>query len=83
MIYFNCLEGTQKHYAEWEQPDTEGQVLRDPVYMKHPGNSLEGLWLGLSFSDEGVGSSPGWGNKIPQAAQHGQRKKGKKEVCMQ
>ena len=55
--------------------------MHDPISMKHPGNSLQGRWLGLSgFSDEGMGSSPSWGNKIPQAAQHGQKKKGKKDV---
>ena len=40
------------------------------------GNSLVDQWLGLSaFTAEGPGSIPGWAYKIPQAAQHGQRKK--------
>ena len=29
----------------------------------------------LSSTTEGLGSIPGWGNKIPQAAQHGQKRK--------
>ena len=34
------------------------------------------------FSDEGLDSSPGWGNKIPRAAQHGQKKKVEKKKCV-
>ena len=35
-------------------------------------------WLGLhAFTAEGVGLAPGWGTKIPQAAQCGQKKKKK------
>ena len=38
------------------------------------GNSLAVQWLGLGdFTAEGVGSIPGWGTKIPQAA-HGESK---------
>ena len=40
------------------------------------GNSLVVQWLGLStFTAEGLGSIPGQGTKIPQAARHGQGKK--------
>ena len=43
------------------------------------GDSLVVQWLGLlTFTDEGMGSIPGWGTKIPQAAQRGQKKKKKK-----
>ena len=36
--------------------------------------------LGLhTFTAEGTGSVPGWGTKIPQAAQWGQKKKKKKQ----
>ena len=38
----------------------------------HPGSSLVVQWLGLhARSAEGPGSTPGWGIKIPQKAQHG------------
>ena len=38
------------------------------------GNSLVVHWLELgTFTAEGVGSIPGWGTKIPQAARHGQK----------
>ena len=40
------------------------------------GNSLVVQWLGLgTFTAEGPGSIPGWGNKIPQAMQRGKKKK--------
>ena len=40
------------------------------------GNSLVGWWLELlTFTAEGVGSTPGWGTEILQAARHGQLKK--------
>ena len=44
------------------------------------GNSLAVPWLGLDvFTAEGSGSIPGRGTKIPQATQHGQKKKKKKK----
>ena len=43
------------------------------------GNSLVVQWLGpCAFTAGGVGSIPGWGTKILQAAGHGQNKKQKK-----
>ena len=40
------------------------------------GNSLVVQWLGLgAFIAEGTGSIPGRETKIPQATQHGQKKK--------
>ena len=40
------------------------------------GNSLVVQWLGLHiFTASGLGSIPGQGTKIPQAASHGQKKK--------
>ena len=37
-------------------------------------------WLRLSaFTAVGLGSTPGWGTKIPQAAWHGQKKKNKQK----
>ena len=47
------------------------------VYKKKIwGNSLVIQWLRLcAFIAKGIGSTPGWGAKIPQAAQHGQKKK--------
>ena len=45
----------------------------------HSGNSLAVRWLGLCFlTAEGLGSIPGRGTKIPQAAQSGKRKRKKK-----
>ena len=36
-------------------------------------------WLGLrAFTTKGMGSVPGWGTKIPQAAQHSQKLKKRK-----
>ena len=44
--------------------------------MRLLGTSLAVQWVGLStFTAEGPGSIPGWGTKIPQAAQRGQKKK--------
>ena len=38
------------------------------------GNSLEVQWLELgTFTAKGPGSIPGWGTKVPQAVQHGQK----------
>ena len=43
---------------------------------KDLGNSLAVEWLGLhAFTAEGVGSIPGWGIRIPQATQRGQKEK--------
>ena len=40
----------------------------------HTENSLAVQWLGPGiFTAEGVGSVPGWGTKILQAARHGQK----------
>ena len=40
-----------------------------------PGNSLVSQWLGLrTFTAKNV-SIPGWGTKIPQAVQYGQKTK--------
>ena len=42
------------------------------------GNSLAVQWLGLhAFTAENMGSIPGRGTKIPQAAWHGQERKRK------
>ena len=46
------------------------------LWLKH--TCLEfpgGPWLGLTFTAGGLGSIPGQGTKIPQAAQHGLKKK--------
>lgn len=44
--------------------------------QQKPGNSLVVLWSGLhTFTAEGMGSVPGWGNKILQTAQCSQKKK--------
>lgn len=46
--------------------------------QQKPGNSLVVLWSGLhTFTAEGMGSVPGWGNKILQTAQCSQKKKKK------
>ena len=57
--------------------ETEAQ-RRDRTQAR--GNSLAVLWLGLlAFTAEGVGSIPGRGSEIPQAAWHGQKKVGRGE----
>ena len=43
---------------------------------KYLGNSLVVEWLGLhAFTAEGAGLIPGWGIRIPQATQRGQKEK--------
>ena len=43
---------------------------------KSIGNSMVVQWLQLcAFTANGPGSIPGWGTKIPQTAQHSQKKK--------
>ena len=45
-------------------------------YTRVLGNSLSVQWLGLRTSiAEDTGLSPGWGTKIPQTEQHGQKLK--------
>ena len=47
------------------------------------GNSLVVQWLGLhAFTAEDLGSIPGWGTKIPQAVQNGQKKKNKQAMII-
>ena len=59
---------TQRLMWKWEFPKTNG-------------NSLAVQWLGLdTFTAESVGSIPGRGTKILQAAWHGQKKKKKKKL---
>ena len=44
------------------------------------GNFLVAQWLGLLASTlEGMGIVSGWGTKIPQTMQHGQKKK---SICL-
>ena len=46
-----------------------------------PGNSLAVQGLGLSdFTAGGLGSTPGWGTKIPQASWYVQKRKVKKKI---
>ena len=48
------------------------------------GNSLVVQWLGLwAFTAKAMGSIPGRGTKIPEAAWCGQKKKKKKNCCLQ
>ena len=56
----------------------KSRKLNTIIYM---GNSLVVQWLGLcTFTTEGTGSIPGWGNKIPQAVWCSKKKK-KKSFC--
>ena len=60
-------------------PKQQGWHVNQPhqmVLLRHsPGNSLVVQWLGLcAFTAKGVGSIPGQGTKIPQAAWCGQKK---------
>ena len=51
------------------------EILLFLVFKKFGGNSLPVQWLGFrAFTAEGAGSIPGRGTKIPEAAQHGQKK---------
>ena len=51
--------------------------------MSQKGNSLAVQWLGLcALTAEGLGSIPGWGTKIPHAAQRDQKKRRKKKKTM-
>ena len=34
-IYYNVNE-SQKCYAKWKKPETEGNVIYDSIYMKYP-----------------------------------------------
>ena len=48
-----------------------------PAKTQILGNSLVVQWLGLfAFTAKDLGSIPGQGTKIPQAAWHGQKKVG-------
>ena len=50
------------------------------IYKEIYGNSLAVQWLGLgAFTAMSPGSIPGQGTKIPQASQHSQKKKKKRE----
>ena len=52
--------------------------FKNEIKKAIPGNSLVVQWLGLhTLTAEGLGSIPGQGTKIPQAAQ--QKKKKEKE----
>ena len=63
------------HYCNWK-PLLNGYI------RIIPGNSLVVQWLGLCvFTAECAGSIPGWGTKIPQAMQHGQKKKKEESQC--
>ena len=45
------------------------------VLIPHQGNSLAVQCVGLcALTAEGMGLIPGWGTKISQASQHGQKK---------
>ena len=45
-----------------------------------PGDSLEVQWLGLHLPTGSTGLIPGWGTKIPQATQYGQKEKKENKV---
>ena len=54
------------------------KIKTDPL-----GNSPAVQWLGLgAFTARGVGSIPGWGTKIPQAMQCGQKTKTKNRLSL-
>ena len=66
-----------KKCKENEYGDGEGKrrIKNDSL-----GTFLAVQWLRLCASNaRGVGLIPGWGTKIPQAAQYGREKKKKKE----
>ena len=59
-------------YFSWRR--LKDQLLNPVILKMKTGNSLEVQWLGLhTFTAEGVGSIPGQGTKILQAAWCGQK----------
>ena len=52
--------------------DTEGGVIEKGKQREFPGGLVV---RSLGFHRHGPGSIPGWGTEIPQATQHGQKKK--------
>ena len=71
-------EQSWKSNNSWFQNLLQSYTNQDSVVL---GSSLVVQWLGLSaFTAVGLGSTPGQGTKIRQAAQHSQKKK-KKTVC--
>ena len=60
-------------------PSPDSIVKRILCYLKtKKGNSLVVQWLGLgALTARDPGSSPGWGTKVLQAAQHGQKNRTK------
>ena len=58
-----------------KQEGERGKKIGLHKNLKLLGNSLEIQWLGFhACTAEGSGLIPGWGTKIPQAAQHSQKK---------
>ena len=59
----------------------EGNLEKNKIWTNNCGNSLAVQWLGLhAFTAEGLGSVPGGGAKMPQAAQYSQKKR-RPETC--
>ena len=58
----------------------EGNLEKNNIWTNN-WNSLAVQWLGLhAFTAEGLGSVPGGGAKMPQAAQYSQKKR-RPETC--
>ena len=63
-------------FPTWKEYASSLKLLAQEVL---PRNSLAVLWSGLhTFTAKGLGSIPGWGTKITQAAWHGQKEVFKK-----
>ena len=65
--------------SRFRQEEESVYLKKGQIKVYSPGNSLVVQWLGLhALTAEGLGSIPGQGTKILQAAQHNQKKKKKK-----
>ena len=79
---YNETDLISKKYMFQEHREWISLPLLYPLLKKKVRNSLAVQWLGLcALTAKGPGLVPGWGTRIPRAAQCGQ-KKNKKSSCI-
>ena len=81
LVYFfnEILPRNENEQTNATHSNTD-EFLKCGIDQKKPGNSLAVQGLGLrALTAEGPGSIPGWGTKIPQASQCGEKIKKKKK----
>ena len=72
------IEKNQQNTSVFWRDEIQKCLYKPRKKEKRHGNSLVVQWLRLcAFTVEGLGSIPGWGTKILQDTQHGQKKKNK------